>query len=456
MATTPFQPPIGIDGSSDWVLTEAERNFIDETPANLFPENPDSNWGFKRKIFCDKLQVSIDQLATIYKERFIDTSEQFLDEWEEQYLIPKAPTDLDLVARRNIVKNRMKKGAFTRQRIQNLVEASILSEFETPTQLNPDGLALDANGLTLFDEPAIPLQNYYRIYYDSSTFTYTVYVVNLVTINAANLFRELRHFSPGGTDFTINNSLDNIRDYQRTVLADGPTAYWPLQTTSGTGFPWNSIAGLTLTLVTGVPGSIPATSVALVQRGGMYTPDNGARDFDGVDDMLTIPINSSLAFGTGPRTFEAWISLDALPTSGVYFPVFAWPPASGGVYSIFGVANLGSGARFVYKAAATAGAADIAEGVVTSITPSTGTTYHIVGTWDGGGLLRYYVNGAKVLEQNFGQKDWIPLLGSGNKIGNGQGVADWFNGKIDEPAIYGNILSDAQVLRHYQTGIDTG
>ncbi len=81
------QPILPIEGS----FTDAESNFVDESPPGLFPENQDSNWGYRRKIYSDVIQTLYEQLKLIYAERFPQTSQEFLDEWEITVGLPPNP-----------------------------------------------------------------------------------------------------------------------------------------------------------------------------------------------------------------------------------------------------------------------------------------------------------------------------------------------------------------------------
>jgi hypothetical protein len=453
MPTTPFQPTITL--GSDQPQSDAERNFIDETPPNIFPENSDSNWGFKRKIFCEIVQEAIDQLDTLYQERFIDSSNQFLDEWEAQMLVPVAPAGFDVISRRSIVKNRLKKGSFTRDRMNHLVENAILSTLGTPTQFTPDGLALDANGITLYGETlASALPSLYRLHYAHDNFGFDVVIRSDVAINVANLYRELVHFVPAGMNFSILSQA-NVRDYQRIVIADGPTGYWPLCTTIGTGNPWQSIVGPSQILT---PAGSPANVSALVQRGGLSISDTGSRDFNGTTDYAVAPAYAGYAFGSGPYTLECWVMPDALPAGGL--DAYAM--------SHFGDNLAGAGRLGIYNSTGTApqwyfysarGIDNISIEIKSPTpTPTIGSVYHIVGTWTGR-IAKLYVNGVKVGEMDAGENfvPGYPFNAQGLYIGRYAHVSTHFwNGKIDEPTIYGYALSDAQILRHYQTGLDTG
>lgn len=149
MSTTEFQPSL----PPEIVPSEAELNFADLSPAGLFPQNQDSNFGFFiRKIWCDRIQEIADQQTTMYNERFPDTSLQFLDDQERQYGLPVAPSTLTLAQRRQQVLNRIRVGPFTRTRRREIVESFIASTFGIPVQFGPGGVALSSAGLPLYGE----------------------------------------------------------------------------------------------------------------------------------------------------------------------------------------------------------------------------------------------------------------------------------------------------------------
>lgn len=83
-----------------------------------------------------------------------------------------------------------------------------------------------------------------------------------------------------------------------------------------------------------------------------------------------------------------------------------------------------------------------------------GDWYHMVGVYDGT-QLRLYVNG--VLDSTAAQHGNIAPFTSplwiGKYCGGGSGI-DWcLYGKIDEVAVYDRVLSEAEILRHYQNGL---
>ncbi|MCH8044121.1 MAG: PEP-CTERM sorting domain-containing protein [Planctomycetes bacterium] len=80
---------------------------------------------------------------------------------------------------------------------------------------------------------------------------------------------------------------------------------------------------------------------------------------------------------------------------------------------------------------------------------------HLVGTYDGD-TQRFYINGQEVgnalVGQGFGPNDAEPLrIGGGATEGNGN---FFFEGDIDEVAVYDTALSPERVLAHYEAGIN--
>ena len=75
-----------------------------------------------------------------------------------------------------------------------------------------------------------------------------------------------------------------------------------------------------------------------------------------------------------------------------------------------------------------------------------GGTYHVVGTFDGA-AQRLYVNGTQVASASLSgsaSTTTAPLV-----IGSWDGRQEFFNGTLDEAAVYGSVLSAAQVRAHY-------
>jgi hypothetical protein len=196
--TTPFQPVLPVEGS----MTDAEITFTEDSPPGLFAENQNSNIGLIRRILTNRVQELIGQQSEIYNERFVDTSTDFIDEWERQMGLPVAPTGRTLAQRRQDVLSRLVRGPFTRARRTEIVEKYIVATFGDPIQLTPAGVALTVSGLPLYTE-AGSLATLYNIVEDIPNFHYQVRIKNTLTPDTVGLTRELTRVTPAHYSFDI-------------------------------------------------------------------------------------------------------------------------------------------------------------------------------------------------------------------------------------------------------------
>lgn len=184
-------------------FTDAELSFMEESPPGLFPENQDSNFGFIiRKVFSDRIQELIGQQQTIYNERFINTSTEFLDIWESQYGLPMSPSNRSVVQRRQDALSRKIRGAFTRSRRAGAVEKFIIATFGDPIQLTPSGVPLVPEGVPLFTETA-DVSTLYLIVEDILNFHYQVRILNTIAEDTPGLTRELDRITPAHYSYDI-------------------------------------------------------------------------------------------------------------------------------------------------------------------------------------------------------------------------------------------------------------
>jgi hypothetical protein len=174
---------------------------------------------------------------------------------------------------------------------------------------------------------------------------------------------------------------------------------------------------------------------------GLLTNDlaNKAVRFDGVNDNVLVSDSASLDL-TNRITLEAWIKPNILPATGSFRSVVSKAES----YSL-----QFNGPRLEFTI--------IQNGVRKRLqTPvgavSTGQTYHVVGTFDGV-TQRLYLNGAQVGS--------VALAGSATvtpsalDIGSWNGSSEFFNGTIDEVAVYNKALTATRVSAHYTSGKGT-
>lgn len=197
---TPFQPTL----PAEQPFTEAEIAFMEEEPPGFFPENQNSNFGFIiRRIWCNRVQELIDQLTTMFSERFVPTSTQFLDEWEQDLGLPEAPSTLSVAQRRSVILSRMQTGAFTRAMRNGIIENYISAALGgTPIQFGTGGMAFESGGTAFGSEPGV-VTALYAVVEDLPNWTYHVRIKNTVSPDTASLTRELARITPSPFTFDI-------------------------------------------------------------------------------------------------------------------------------------------------------------------------------------------------------------------------------------------------------------
>jgi hypothetical protein len=217
--------------------------------------------------------------------------------------------------------------------------------------------------------------------------------------------------------------------YADEVLADDPVLYWRLG--EGASDPALDSTG------NGHTGTrTDATAVA-----GLLTGDpDGAAGLNGTSAKVETAAGAE-DLQPAAFTIEAWASWNAHTSNA---PIANYRPVSNeGGWSL----ELGAG-NTVKLWCHIAGAWRSA----TTGALSTGTRYHLAGTFDGANL-KLYVNGSQVDSQaHAGSVDWVL---AGSKFGAGKNLGGfnfWLNGTVDEVAFYPSALSETRIAAHHAAG----
>jgi hypothetical protein len=215
--------------------------------------------------------------------------------------------------------------------------------------------------------------------------------------------------------------------YASTVLADGPVSYWRL----------GEACGSTATDEQHVNNGTYVNNPSLGDPSLLGAePGNPAVAFGGQGGQVRIPYSATLGL-TAPMSLEAWIRPVTLPAAGSFASILTKPEA----YSLqfngprleFTVVQGGNRRRLQAPAGAVVA----------------GRTYHVVGAYDGV-AQRLYLNGTQVAT--------VPLTGPSSTstsdlfLASWDGASEFFNGTIDEAAIYDKALSAAQAQKHHDVG----
>ena len=242
---------------------------------------------------------------------------------------------------------------------------------------------------------------------------------------------------PGGGSFTDSGSNNchaapppSQLSYHDQVLAASPAAYWRLGETSGT-----SAADET--------GANPGTynNVLLGAPGALSSDSNPSASFDGVRSYVRVPASPSLDM-TSAVTVELWAKRRTISST---YQVLVGKPGNGQSklenYAVWLTnsnryqAYFGDGSTFV-----------------SVVTPAITDTnwHHVVATYNGS-RVRIYLDG--VLKQEIAQT----LQMRGNNlplnIGRANNGSYFFNGWLDEVAVYPTALPAQTILAHYNRAL---
>jgi glucose/arabinose dehydrogenase len=220
-------------------------------------------------------------------------------------------------------------------------------------------------------------------------------------------------------------------DYRQTILADAPIAYWRLgEASGGTAF-----------AEVGQSGTYQ-NAPTLGQVGALAGDGNTAVSLNGTDEQITVADSSPFRFaGTAPFSAEAWFKHTPDGTDRPIFAAYNATPRGWEVWSTsgnFGFARKGSAGN------------QFAEVFGTSA-PSVNAWHHVVATYDGANM-RVYLDGALIA----GPVASSTPIASDSTLRIGNYGSRWWNGLLDELAIYDYALPLARVQAHYNAGISGG
>ena len=209
--------------------------------------------------------------------------------------------------------------------------------------------------------------------------------------------------------------------YEAEVMADSPSLYWKLGEAAGATTAQDETAN-------DRDGTF-AGGVTLDQSGALHaSQDDGAVDFNGTDARITSTYNP----WSGAVTLEAWVRPDNIAGAANDLIIGATSHTqflignNGQVHFFFNGLNAISSTQFV--------ADNQWSHVVATFTPNSGGEIFINGT----------PQGFQATALGYGASPGNMQVGA-----HGASPAGWFNGKIDEVAVYSGALSRARVEAHY-------
>ncbi len=241
-------------------------------------------------------------------------------------------------------------------------------------------------------------------------------------------------------------------DYPAEVLALKPLTYWRFDDT-GT-FSYTATNQGTTGAIDNGRYSDPAFMQG--QPGALVGSTNTAARFNGSNSKIDVPFDAAL----NPASFsvECWAKVEG--GAGNYrSPVTSRESANGvtaGYIIYAGAGNTwefwtGNGSSWnAITTSATNGA------VVTNVWT------HLVGTYDANSqTMSFYINGALIMQRTNSVVAPVGTVGSPRPLRIGSGATEgtgnyWFNGDVDEVAVYPSVLTPDEVAANYATGTTNG
>jgi concanavalin A-like lectin/glucanase superfamily protein/Ig-like domain-containing protein len=238
-------------------------------------------------------------------------------------------------------------------------------------------------------------------------------------------------------------------DYSNTVMSLNPIAYYRLSETTPVPADTATNLGSAGAIGTALYLNTPTHQVS----GALMGSTDTAVGFDGsstTKDRVAAPFDSSIN-PTGQFTAEAWV-YPAVVDSGTYCPLSYWTEAAGAVgrtgWLIYQNGTSGWTFRMYNGHTSSSTEVDLTGGG----TPVANTWYHLAAVFDGT-QASLYVNGLLVTQHV--TTAYAPNIGGPFSIGARADGNFWWAGSADEPALYTNALSGADILAHYQNGTNT-
>ncbi|MDZ4781998.1 MAG: Ig-like domain-containing protein [Planctomycetia bacterium] len=233
-------------------------------------------------------------------------------------------------------------------------------------------------------------------------------------------------------DGTTNSNTATVKirvgDYQDVILEDGPLGYWRLNSPlPDTIAPDTSPNGLT-----GIYGYISTAA-----NGAIAAETSGAGQFGVGSSYVYLAQPPSLLDLQNNFTIEAWVNSETLAGDGFIFTNSQHQNSQG-----FSLRRIGNKLDF-----ATHSIKDYLSPVVFT---STNTWYHVAVTFDGSNDAQFFINGQSV--GTVAGSVTPPKSTSTALIGYRTSQSDQWHGQLDEVAVYGRVLTAAEVAQHYAMG----
>ena len=199
----------------------------------------------------------------------------------------------------------------------------------------------------------------------------------------------------------------------------------------------------TISLGLGLGGGKSATSSGTSGGGGTPFANQYSLSFDGTDDSMDVASTSDFAFGSSGFSISFWLKGGSTNTTGFGVNVFDMRTSVGGSQPSLWIETKGANSLVKYYASGD-------YRVPTTATLNSGTWYHLVITNDGSTSKIYLDGNTTPIGTGSDPTNYVaaPL-----KVGGYFGNDFYFNGLIDEFAIWDATLSGDDANAIYNDGV---
>jgi len=284
------------------------------------------------------------------------------------------------------------------------------------------------------------------------------------TVNDAATMLSLRDMGVDGI-VTDNPSLATALLNPVTPPTPNPGQGLPRKLQDGLMMNWSFDDGLvdntTTTAVDAVHGVDASLASTVSMPGSWLSGSNaklgGALNFDGSDDYASVPAASESQPTGNAVTIAAWVKLDALPAAmdESYGSIYDSAQDSYVLYLDKGNNEL----RFKVTAVTSTSVVAAARPGIPAAQLNTTQWHHVVAVYDGGaGVARIYLNGNLVDvhadDSSTGSDDLVGAVCA--QLGyfglNGRNGGGYFDGRIDETAVWDRALGKGEIAYLYNGG----
>jgi hypothetical protein len=260
-----------------------------------------------------------------------------------------------------------------------------------------------------------------------------------------NVIRHVDFEVPDWGEFAVGPQMQ--RGYRSEVMADEPAAYWRL----------GEAGGSVLVDELGVSHGSYAGGVTLAEPGALEFNDDPAAAFDGATGYASVPVIDAINTLGSAGAIEVWCKCRSFATDMNLFDCRTLSGALRAYHLAPATINRTPGiVRFTAGGNTSGPYYDCTQiTVLTDVAVEVDRWVHLVAVYDGP-ASRIYVDGADRTVSVFGTYGPLPVVTDNPmRIGRHPTITGnyFFNGCIDEIAIYRHALDADRVMAHYRAGV---